>query len=123
MQRNEGLLDSPANIETQNVHQMQSLVSPHTILAGSLISASLITGINSDLPGMIIAQVSEPVYDSVTGSALLIPQGSRLIGRYDSIVAFGQERALLVWQRLIRPDGSSLILDNLPATDLQVMQA
>ncbi|WP_246226090.1 TrbI/VirB10 family protein [Chelativorans xinjiangense] len=74
-------------------------------------------GINSDLPGLVTAQVTESVYDTVTGSALLIPQGSRLIGTYDSVVAFGQSRALLVWQRIILPDSSSIEIDNLPATD------
>jgi len=86
-------------------------------MAGSVIAASLITGINSDLSGLVTAQVTENVYDTVTGSALLIPQGSRLIGTYDSVVAFGQSRALLVWQRIIMPDGSSIQIDNLPATD------
>jgi len=73
--------------------------------------------LNSDLPGFVIAQVTEPVYDTKTGIHLLIPQGSRLIGRYDARVGFGQNRALVVWQRLIRPDGSSIVIDNLPATD------
>ena len=73
-----------------------------------MISASLITGLNSDLPGMVVAQVTENVHDSATGRTLLIPQGARLIGRYDSVVAFGQSRALLVWQRLVLPDGSSV---------------
>ncbi|MCK9994015.1 MAG: type IV secretion system protein TrbI, partial [Alphaproteobacteria bacterium] len=62
-------------------------------------------------------QVTENVYDSVTGRTLLIPQGARLIGAYDSVIAFGQSRALLVWQRIIMPDGSSIQIDNLPATD------
>ena len=66
---------------------------------------------------MVVAQVTENVFDSATGRFLLIPQGSRLIGSYDSVVAFGQSRALLVWQRIILPDGSSIQLDNLPATD------
>ena len=79
---------------------------------------SLITGINSDLPGQIIASVTEPVYDTATGRYLLIPQGSRLIGRYDSKVAFGQRRVLLVWQRVLLPDTSSISLDRLPGIDL-----
>lgn len=83
--------------------------SPYQVMAGSVISASLITGINSDLPGIVVAQVTENVDDTVTGSALLIPQGSRLIGTYDSVVAFGQSRALLVWQRIVMPDGSSML--------------
>src|SRR5699024_9901900 len=75
------------------------------------------TGLNSDLPGLVVAQVTENVYDTVTGQWLLIPQGSRLIGSYDSVVAFGQSRALLIWQLIILPDGSSIRIDNLPATD------
>jgi type IV secretory pathway VirB10-like protein len=86
-------------------------------MAGSIIAASLITGINSDLPGLVTAQVTENVYDTVTGGTLLIPQGSKLIGTYDSVVAFGQSRALVVWQRIVMPDDSSVQIDNLPATD------
>jgi type IV secretion system protein VirB10 len=85
--------------------------------AGSVISASLITGLRSDLPGLVTAQVTENTYDSATGRILLIPQGARLIGNYDSVVAFGQKRALVVWQRIILPDGSSIRLDNEPAAD------
>src|SRR3546814_19906247 len=65
---------------------------------------------------MVIAQVTQNVFDTVTGSILLVPQGARLIGKYDSVVAFGQRRALVIWQRLILPDGSSLRLANMPAT-------
>jgi type IV secretion system protein VirB10 len=86
-------------------------------MAGSIIAASLITGLNSDLPGVVVAQVTENVYDTVTGRTLLIPQGSRLIGSYDSVIAFGQSRALLVWRRIVLPNGSSIQIDNLPATD------
>ena len=91
--------------------------SPNSLFAGSVIAASLITGLNSDLPGMVTAQVTQNVFDTVTGSILLVPQGARLIGKYDSVVAFGQRRALVIWQRLILPDGSSVRLDNMPATD------
>ena len=101
-----------------NPHRLAPAASPYLLSAGSVIAASLITGLNSDLPGMVIAQVSEPVYDSPTGRTLLIPQGARLIGKYDSVVAYGQKRALIVWQRIIMPDGASLTLDNLPASDL-----
>jgi len=100
-----------------NPHALQTPASPYQVMAGSVIAASLITGINSDLPGLIVAQVTENVYDTVTGQTLLIPQGARLIGTYDSVVAFGQSRALLVWQRIILPDGSSIQIDNLPAGD------
>jgi len=100
-----------------NDHGLQTPASPYEVLAGTIISASLITGLNSDLPGEATAQVTENVYDTVTGKILLIPQGSKLIGNYDSVVAFGQSRALLVWQRIVMPDGSSIQIDNLPATD------
>ncbi len=100
-----------------NPHALQRPASPYQLLAGTIIAASLVTGLNSDLPGFVIAQVTEPVYDTVTGRFLLIPQGSRLIGKYDSVVAYGQKRALVVWQRIIRPDGASVVIDNLPATD------
>ena len=102
-----------------NPHTLTAPASPYTLSAGSVIAASLITGLNSDLPGLVTAQVTENAYDSVTGKILLIPQGSRLIGSYDSVVAFGQSRALLVWQRIILPDGSSIRIDNVPATDTQ----
>ena len=100
-----------------NPHSLVPAASPWTLSAGSVIAASLITGLNSDLPGLVTAQVTENAYDSVTGRTLLLPQGSRLIGSYDSVVAFGQKRALVVWQRIILPDGSSIRIDNLPATD------
>jgi len=86
--------------------------------AGTLIPAVLLTGINSDLPGMITAQVAEPIYDTVTGKHVLIPQGSTLIGEYDSRITFGQERVLFVWTRVRFPNGSSLNLDGMPGTDL-----
>jgi type IV secretion system protein VirB10 len=100
-----------------NPHALAALPSPYTLSAGSVISASLITGLRSDLPGLITAQVTENTYDSATGRLLLVPQGARLVGSYDSVVAFGQKRALIVWQRIIMPDGSSLQIDNVPATD------
>ena len=100
-----------------NPHLLTAAPSPYTLSAGSVIAASLITGLRSDLPGLVTAQVTENVYDSATGRILLIPQGARLIGSYDSVVAFGQKRALIVWQRIIMPDGSSLRIDNVPATD------
>jgi type IV secretion system protein TrbI len=103
--------------EVYNQHGLQTPVSAYQLMAGTVIAASLVTGLNSDLPGFVIAQVTEHVYDSASGRFLLIPQGSRLIGRYDNVVAFGQERALVIWQRLILPNGSSVVIDNLPATD------
>ena len=100
-----------------NEHRLSPPASSDMLSAGSVIAASLITGLRSDLPGLVTAQVTERVFDSATGSILLIPQGARLIGSYDSVVAFGQKRALVVWQRIILPDGSSTRLDNVPATD------
>ncbi|SFG01970.1 type IV secretion system protein VirB10 [Novosphingobium sp. CF614] len=100
-----------------NEHRLSPPASPNMLSAGSVIAASLITGLRSDLPGLVTAQVTERVFDSATGTILLIPQGARLIGSYDSVVAFGQKRALVVWQRIILPDGSSIRLDNVPATD------
>jgi len=87
------------------------------VQAGNIIPASLITGIRSDLPGQITAQVTESIFDSPTGQFLLIPQGTRLIGVYDSQVAFGQSRVLLVWNRLIMPNGRSIVLERQPGAD------
>jgi type IV secretion system protein VirB10 len=88
-------------------------------MAGTLLSAAMVTGLNSDLPGQAIATITEPVYDTVTGRTLLIPQGSRLLGQYDSQVSYGQSRILLVWSRIVMPDGSSILLDRLSGTDTQ----
>ncbi len=90
--------------------------------AGAVIAAALITGIRSDLPGQITAQVTEAVYDSPTGKYLLIPQGAKLIGQYDSSVAFGQSRILLVWTRLIMPDGASIVLERQRARTRKAMR-
>jgi type IV secretory pathway VirB10-like protein len=102
---------------TRNPASLQPSASPYQVMAGTIIPAALVTGINSDLPGQVIASVTEAVYDTATGRFLLIPQGSRLIGRYDSQVSFGQRRVLLVWTRLILPDTSSISLDRLPGID------
>ncbi|WP_449472546.1 TrbI/VirB10 family protein [Sphingobium chungangianum] len=118
-ERKNGLVGRSNAGDDVNPHRLSAPSSPYTLSAGSIIAASLITGLNSDLPGLITAQVTENAYDSVTGRTLLIPQGSRLIGSYDSVVAFGQSRALLVWQRIILPDGSSIRIDNVPATDTE----
>ncbi len=116
-QRKLDFIGQRAGDDIYNSHALQTPASPHQVMAGSVIAASLITGLNSDLPGLVTAQVTENVYDTATGRTLLIPQGSRLIGSYDSVVAFGQSRALLVWQRIILPDGSSIQIDNVPGTD------
>lgn len=92
--------------------------SPWEVKAGTVIPAALLTAINSDLPGEIIAQVTEPVYDHVTGRTVLIPQGSRLIGKYDSQVAYGQERALIAWTRIVMPNGASINIGSMEGADL-----
>lgn len=93
--------------------------SPYVLQAGAVIPAALITGIRSDLPGQITAQVTENVYDSPTGRILLIPQGTRLLGQYDNGVGLSQRRILLVWNRLIFPNGRSIVLERQPGTDAQ----
>jgi len=106
-----------AGTDDTNPHLLRPAPSPWTLTAGTIIPVSLITGLNSDLPGTVVAQVTENVRDSATGRIVLIPQGARLIGSYDKTVAYGQRRALLVWQRIVFPDGSSVRLDNMPASD------
>ena len=114
-----GLFASDLNdADIYNPHNLRTPISPYQVMAGTVIPASLVTGLNSDLPGQVIAQVTENVYDTPTGKHLLLPQGTRLLGRYDSDIDNGQSRALVVWNRLIRPDGSSLVIENLPGVDL-----
>ena len=110
-------LDAPADKRTTSPDRLAPPASPYVVQAGSVIAAALITGLRSDLPGEITAQVTENVYDGPTGRTLLIPQGARLIGEYDSQVAFGQERVLLAWTRLILPDGRSIVLERQPGAD------
>lgn len=106
-----------ANQRTVSAERLTAPASPNIVQAGSIIPAALITGIRSDLPGQITAQVTANVYDSPTGRILLIPQGARLIGEYDSEVAAGQTRVLLTWDRLIMPDGRSIVLERQPGAD------
>ncbi|EFG84697.1 TrbI/VirB10 family protein [Novacetimonas hansenii] len=115
--RNQAFLDGPVDQRTVSAVRLTLAPSPYVIQAGSIISGALITGIRSDLPGEVTAQVTENVYDSPTGHILLIPQGAKLIGRYDSQIAYGQTRVLLVWTRLIRGVGDSIVLENEPAAD------
>ena len=112
-------LNGPTDRQTVSPDRLVRPASPYILQAGSVIAAALITGIRSDLPGEITAQVTENVYDSPTGRYLLIPQGSKLIGQYDSEVAFSQRRVQLVWNRLILPDGSSIVLERQPGADSQ----
>lgn len=104
---------------TVSSDRLAGKASPYIVQAGTIIPAALKTGIRSDLPGQITAQVTENVYDSPTGSYLLVPQGAKLIGQYDSQVAFGQSRVLLVWNRLIMPDGTSIVLERQQGADAE----
>jgi type IV secretion system protein TrbI len=105
--------------KTVSPDHLENPVSRYVVQAGSVIAAALITGMRSDLPGEVTAQVTENVYDSPTGRYLVIPQGAKLTGTYDSQVAFGQDRLLLVWTRLILPNGGSIVLERQPAADRQ----
>ena len=117
-ERRAAFLTAAPDRKTMNSGALEPLTSPNVVQAGSIIAAALVTGIRSDLPGQVIAQVTENVFDSSTGRTLLIPQGARLIGSYDSDIAAGQSRALVAWTRLIMPDGRSIVLDKMPATDV-----
>jgi Type IV secretory pathway, VirB10 components len=96
---------------------VEGLVSPYVLRVGTLIPAVMVSGINSDLPGEIVAQVTQDVFDTAKGETVLLPQGSRLIGAYDNRVASGQERALVMWYRVMFPDGSVLALGNMGGVD------
>lgn len=115
--RQRAFLDSPVDRRTASAERLKPSPGAVVLQAGSVIPAALITGLRSDLPGQVTAQVTENVYDTVTGRVLLVPQGSRLIGEYDAEIAPGQRRALLAWTRLILPDGRSLVLEREPAAD------
>jgi type IV secretory pathway VirB10-like protein len=110
-------VNASADTRTTSPDRVSAPASSYVVQAGNIIPAALITGIRSDLPGQITAQVTENVYDSPTGRFLLVPQGARLIGIYDSQVAFGQSRVLLVWTRLIMPNGRSIVLERQPGAD------
>lgn len=102
---------------TVNSRRLTAPAGRYVVSAGSTIAAALITGLSSDLPGQVVAQVTEDVFDTVSGRTRLIPQGTRLFGSYDARVSYGQSRALVVWTRLIFPDGRSLDLDRMVGTD------
>ncbi|PKG96430.1 conjugal transfer protein TrbI [Pseudomonas sp. Choline-3u-10] len=116
---NQALLSRTSNAQMGTSVLVQKPASPYQVMAGTVIAAALVTGIKSDLPGDVIATVTEPVYDTATGAHVLIPQGARLLGRYDSQISHGQSRVDVVWHRLIFPDTSSLKLDNPLASDPQ----
>ncbi|MGY4158324.1 type IV secretory pathway VirB10-like protein [Bradyrhizobium sp. USDA 4461] len=110
-------VNAPADRRTVSPDRITRPASPYIVQAGTVIPGALITGIRSDLPGQVTAQVTENLYDTPTGRFLLVPQGARLIGIYDSQVTFGQSRVLLVWTRLIMPNGRSIVLERQPSAD------
>jgi len=117
--RQNAFLNAAADRRTVATDRVVAPASPNILQAGAVISAALITGIRSDLPGQITAQVTENIYDSPTGRILLVPQGTRVIGQYDNNVQFGQSRVLLVWNRLIFPNGRSIVLERQPGADAE----
>ncbi|MBN9241200.1 MAG: TrbI/VirB10 family protein [Mesorhizobium sp.] len=117
--RQQAFLNAPVNRRTVAADRVAAPASPNILQAGAVISAALITGIRSDLPGQITAQITENIYDSPTGRILLIPQGTRVVGQYDNNVQFGQSRVLLVWNRLIFPNGRSIVLERQPGADAE----
>jgi type IV secretion system protein VirB10 len=118
-ERQVAFLNGPVDRRTVALDRVVAPASPYVLQAGSIIAAALITGIRSDLPGQITAQVTENIYDSPTGRILLMPQGTRIIGEYSNDVGFGQRRVLLVWNRLIFPNGRSIVLERQPGADTQ----
>jgi type IV secretion system protein VirB10 len=116
-ERNEAFLQAGADGDVYLQQSLQRPVSPYEIKAGSIIPAALLTGLNSDLPGQIVGQVTEPVYDTVSGQYLLIPQGTKIVGRYNSNIGYAQNRLQIVWDRLIMPNGNSIGLEAMVGTD------
>jgi type IV secretory pathway VirB10-like protein len=112
-------LTAAVDRKTVSPERLANPASRYVVQAGTVIPAALMTGIRSDLPGQVTAQVTENVFDSPTGKYLLVPQGSKLVGAYDSQVSFGQDRVLLVWTRLIVPNGRSIVLERQPGADTQ----
>ncbi len=110
-------VNGPVDRRTVSQDRLANAASPYVVQAGTVIPAALLTGIQSDLPGQVTAQITEHVYDTPTGNFLLIPQGSRLIGQYDSQISFGQKRVLLVWNRIMLPDGKSIVLERQQGAD------
>lgn len=99
-------------------HAVLKARTDHELMAGTIIPGVLVTGLNSDLPGQILGQVSQNVFDTVNGKHLLVPQGTKVLGEYDSRIVYGQERLLVVWTRLIFPNGNSISLEGMPGVDL-----
>ena len=118
-ERQNAFLNAATDRRTVSPDRVVAPASPNVLQAGAVIAAALITGIRSDLPGQITAQVTENIYDSPTGRILLVPQVTRIIGQYDNNVQFGQSRVLLVWNRLIFPNGRSIVLERQSGADVE----
>ena len=116
-ERKQAFLASGTGGEGYLQQSLQMPLSDFEVKAGTVIPSALITGLNSDLPGEIIGQVTENVFDTATGRHLLIPQGSRIFGRYNADIDYGQDRAQIVWDRLIMPNGNSIDLAAMVGTD------
>ena len=116
----QAFLNQPGDVTSSSDDLPASLrdpSSPYLVLAGTAIPALMVGGINSDMPGMVIGQVAENVYDTATGRYLLIPQGARLIGSYDNMVANGQTRVGVIWNRIVYPDTESIDLGAMEGAD------
>jgi type IV secretion system protein VirB10 len=111
-------LDKKRDSDVILASRIQAQRSPYQVMAGTLIPGLLLSGLNSDLPGQIVGQVSQNVFDTKSGAYLLIPQGAKVLGQYDSRVVYGQERVLIVWTRIIFPNGKSISLEGMPGVDL-----
>lgn len=117
----EAFFDRARKDSSWRLQEQRTAGMPLELKTGAVIPGVLLTGINSDLPGNMIAQVSQHVFDSATGRNLLIPQGAKIYGVYDSRIVYGQERVLIAWNRLIFPDGSSISLGAMPGADMAGM--
>jgi type IV secretory pathway VirB10-like protein len=102
-----------------NTHALLPPLSPYEVKAGSVVAAALLTAVDTSRPGPVTATVTENVFDTVTGRRLLIPQGARLVGRHEGESRYGDRRAFIVWERLILPNGKSLVLPKEPGVDAQ----
>jgi len=102
-----------------NGHRLTPPLSPYELKAGTVIPAVLLTGVDTERAGPVVATVSQNVFDTVSGRHLVLPQGTRLIGRHEGDSAYGDRRAFLVWDRLILPNGKSLLLGEEPGVDAQ----
>jgi type IV secretion system protein VirB10 len=102
-----------------NGHSLMAPLSPYELKAGAVVPAALLTAIETSREGPVVATITENVFDTVSGRILLIPQGSRLLGRHEGESHYGDKRAFVTWDRLILPNGKSLVLSHEPGVDAQ----